>query len=325
MRIQSDVYEAITAVIIEAIEAGVSNFEMPWHTLSQIPTNACTGRKYTGINILVLWSLAAKCGYSTQLWATYQQWKELGAQVRQGQKSATVVFWKFFGAQQDAADSDQDESDADQRTETRCFARAYHVFNADQVDGFSVPALSLINESERIQEAETFFRNAGARVIENGSRAYYDWKSDEIHMPPFHVFKRPDLFYSTLAHETIHFTGHESRCNRQLGNRFGSEAYAAEELIAELGSAFLSAELSLETEPRFDHAPYVENWLRVLKSDKRAIFTAASKAQQGAQFLTDAQHKDAASQRRSSQQGREFYVNLRSFRSTRYSAAVRSS
>ena len=177
----------------------------------------------------------------------------------------------------------------------RCFARAYHVFNADQVDGFSVPVLPVIGESERIQEAEAFFRNTRARVIENGSRAYYDSKSDEIHMPPFQVFKRPDLFYSTLAHETIHFTGHESRCNRQLGNRFGSEAYAAEELVAELGSAFLSAELNLETEPRFDHAPYVENWLRVLKSDKRAIFTAASKAQQAVQFLMAAQHEEAAS------------------------------
>lgn len=114
-------------------------------------------------------------------------------------------------------------------------------------------------------------------------------------MPLFHVFKRPDLFYSTLARETIHFKGDESRCNRQLGNRFGSEAYAAEELVAELGSAFVCAELNLETEPRLDNAPYVENWLRVLKHDKRSIFTAASKAQEAVRYLVGAQDEEAAS------------------------------
>jgi antirestriction protein ArdC len=168
------------------------------------------------------------------------------------------------------------------------------VFNADQVDGFSVPSSPVLPESQRIAEAEQFFRNTGARIIENGTRAYYDLKSDEIHMPPFQIFKRPDLFYSCLGHECIHFTGRESRCNRQLENRFGSEAYAAEELVAELGSAFLSAELKLETEPRFDNAPYLDNWLRVLKSDRRAIFTAASKAQQAVQWLMAAQPQEAA-------------------------------
>jgi antirestriction protein ArdC len=113
-------------------------------------------------------------------------------------------------------------------------------------------------------------------------------------MPPFSLFKEAQHFYSTLSHETVHATGTASRCNRQLANRFGSEAYAAEELIAELGSAFLSAELQLQTEPKIDNAPYIKNWLKVLKSDKRAIFTATSKAQQAVDWLLKQQIRDEA-------------------------------
>jgi antirestriction protein ArdC len=288
-----DVYETITATIIEAIEAGINEFEMPWHALSTMPTNANTGLRYSGINVLTLWAIAAKYSYSTQLWATYRQWREMGAQVRRAQKSATVVFWKFYGGQKESIESDADEAAVADDQRIHCVARAYHVFNADQVNGFTVPVCPPIPESQRIAEAERFFKNTGARIFENGSRAYYDPKCDEIYMPPFAVFKHPDLFYSTLAHECVHFTGHKSRCNRQLANRFGSEAYALEELIAELGSAFLSAELNLETKPRFDNAPYVKNWLHVLRNDKRAIFTAASKAQQGVHWLMAAQDRAA--------------------------------
>lgn len=203
-----------------------------------------------------MWAAASHRGFKTNLWATYQQWHELGAQVRKGEKSAIVVFWKFYGEEHDAKDEGSEE-----KTGTRCFARAYHVFNADQVDGFIMPELPELPDAERIERAEHFFGNTGITIIEAGGRACYDLQADEIHIPPFTLFKKADFFYSTLAHETTHATGHSSRCNRQLGNRFGSELYAAEELIAELGSAFLSAELELKTEPRTDNAPYIENWL----------------------------------------------------------------
>lgn len=293
MQQKFDVYETITATIIEAIEAGASKFHMPWHTLSAVPTNANSGRHYSGINVLALWAIAAKYSYSTQLWATYWQWREMGAQVRQAQKSAAVVFWKFYGGQTECIETEGDAAEAAGNERIHCVARAYHVFNADQVDGFTIPICPQMPNSQRIAEAERFFKNTGARISENGSRAYYDPKCDEIHMPPFAVFKRPDLFYSTLAHECVHYTGRPSRCDRQLANRFGSEAYALEELVAELGSAFLSAELELKTDPRLDNAPYVENWIRVLKSDKRAIFTAANKAQQAVQWLMAAQPLEA--------------------------------
>lgn len=290
MKNQPDVYEKITASIIEAIESSCGKSEMPWHTIGALPSNASNRRRYRGINVLVLWAAAAQRGYKTQLWATYQQWREIGAQVRAGEKSTAVVFWKFYG--EDENSEGQEDSSEDSRK--RCFARAYHVFNADQVDGFDLPEIPVLPEAQRIQHAEDFFRQTGARIIETGMRACYNAQTDEIHMPPFSMFKKADYFYSTLAHEVVHLTGHESRCNRQLQNRFGSEAYAAEELVAELGSAFLSAELQLETAPKVDHAPYIQNWLIVVKKDHRAIFTAASKAQQAVDWLMSQQDREQA-------------------------------
>ena len=291
MREKTDIYEKITAEIIEAIETGCGKFELPWHSFGILPTNASNNRRYRGVNILALWAVASRRGYKTNLWATYQQWHELGAQVRKGEKSATVVFWKFYGEDRESEDDATPEANENGR---RCFARAYHVFNADQVDGFTISELPVLPEAQRVDRAEDFFRNTGIKIVEKGARACYDPQADEIHMPAFALFKKADYFYSTLAHESVHATGSPARCNRQLGNRFGSELYAAEELVAELGSAFLSAELQLETEPRIDNAPYVENWLKVLKSDKRAIFTAASKAQQAVDWLLNQQIREQA-------------------------------
>ena len=291
MKEKGDIYEKITAEIIEAIEAGCGNFELPWHTFGVLPTNASNNRRYRGVNTLALWAVASRRGYQTNLWATYQQWHELGAQVRRGEKSATVVFWKFYDEDRVAEDDTAADSNESGR---RCFARAYHVFNADQVNGFTIPELPVLPETERVQRAEDFFRNTGITIVEKGARACYDPQTDEIHMPAFALFKKADYFYSTLGHEAIHATGSPVRCDRQLGNRFGSVLYAAEELVAELGSAFLSAELQLETEPKTDNAPYIENWVKVLKSDKRAIFTAASKAQQAVDWLLNQQVQEQA-------------------------------
>src|ERR1035438_6041833 len=137
----------------------------------------------------------------------------------------------------------------------------------------------------RIERAEGFFQAIGATVRHGGNRAYYATDSDHIQMPPFQAFGENVSYYSTLAHEHTHWTAKADRCDRQLGKRFGDSAYAAEELIAELGAAFTCAHLGLSTEPRADHAQYIQSWLRVLKADKRAIFTAASKAQQACDWL----------------------------------------
>jgi antirestriction protein ArdC len=182
---------------------------------------------------LALWAVASRRGYQTNLWATYQQWRELGARVRRSEKSATVVFWKFYDEDREA---ENDTGLDTYETGRRCFARAYHVFNADQVDGFTVPELPRLPEAERVQRTEDFFWNTGIKIVEKGARACYDAQTDEIHMPAFALFKKADYFYSTLGHEAVHATGSAARCNRQLGNRCGSELYAAEELVAELGT-----------------------------------------------------------------------------------------
>ena len=176
MNQRTDVYEKITASIVEAIEAGCSKFEMPWHTFGVMPSNAQTQRRYRGINVLALWAEAMKQGFQTNLWATYQQWNELGAQVRKGSKSATVVFWKFYGeeTERDESDSETDE------TRSRCFARAYHVFNADQVDGFALPEVPRLPEAERIERAERFFQQTGAKIVEQGARACYNSATDYV-------------------------------------------------------------------------------------------------------------------------------------------------
>jgi antirestriction protein ArdC len=278
-----DVYEQITAAIMSALEAGTEKYEMPWHLIGT-PVNAFSRKAYRGINTLALWVRAAERGYASTEWATYRQWSEAGAQIRRGEKSTAVVFWKFFDETE--KDSSGDESSA-QKEHVRCFARAYHVFNAEQVNGYTPthsghPAL---NEEQRIAAAEQFFSQLPGDVEFGGDRAAYFPSLDLIRMPHFSQFKSPETFVSTYAHERVHWTGAKPRLNRDLSGRFGSESYAMEELVAELGSAFVCASLGVRSEPRTDHAPYINSWLRVLNGDRRAIFTAASKAQEAADYL----------------------------------------
>src|ERR1043166_4307494 len=282
---QRDVYARVTAQIINAIEQGVSNWRMPWHTSGRFafsPINVTSKKPYRGINTVCLWAAAESKGYERGEWGTYQQWLERGAQVRKGEKATTVVFWKFA---HDAAETD----DSDETPKAGCsrllFTRGYSVFNATQVDGYTPKAEPDTPMLERIERADGFFTAIGADVRHGGNQAFYSPASDHIQMPPFQAFRDRVSYYATLAHEHTHWTAPAGRCDRQLGKRFGDNAYAAEELIAELGAAFVSAHLGLSTEPREDHAQYINSWLRVLKADSRAIFTAASKAQQACDWL----------------------------------------
>ncbi|AMA60135.1 hypothetical protein BCCGELA001_30490 [Bradyrhizobium sp. CCGE-LA001] len=192
-----------------------------------------------------------------------------------------MVFYK----QVEVASDDEAETDG----KTRAYARATPVFNADQVDGLpqDVPAAPV----EQLGDVESFIARTRANIIHGGNRACFVPKLDEIHMPPRELFTgsatstATEAYYSTLLHELTHWTGPAHRCNRDLSGRFGTEAYAMEELVAELGAAFLCAELGIAVEPRADHAQYLAHWLKVLKADKRAIFTAASKAGEAAAFL----------------------------------------
>jgi len=277
-----DVYARVTAQIINAIEQGVGTLRMPWHTSGKFafsPINVASKKPYRGINTVCLWATAQAKGYESGEWATYQRWQDRGAQVRKGKKATTVVFWKFAN---ESVETDDGESAKSSRL---LFTRGYSVFNAAQVDGYTSKPDVDMPMPERIAHAEAFFQAIRADVRNGGNRAYYSLDSDHIQMPPFPAFAENVSYYSTLAHEHTHWTAPAARCDRQLGKRFGDNAYAAEELIAELGAAFTCAHLGLSTEPREDHAQYINSWLRVLKADSRAIFTAASKAQQATDWL----------------------------------------
>lgn len=291
---RTDIYERITDQIIQAIEIGTDKWTMPWHQSFGLPINATTQKRYRGVNILNLWAIAMNKGYSSSLWATYAQWDSIGAQVRKGEKASLVVFWKFFDREQQ--DDGETGNEAEDTTNRRAaMARCYPVFNAAQVDGFRVPTLPEPLTERRNENAEAFFANTGADIRHGGGMAFYSPSTDHIQMPPYAVFESAVTYYSTLCHETCHWSGAPSRLSRNLKNRFGNEAYAAEELIAELGAAFLCADLGLASEPRPDHASYIDHWVRILKSDRRAIFTAASHAQQAADFLhsLQPQHQQA--------------------------------
>ena len=284
MKIESkDIFEKVTEQIVRAIEEGAATYKLPWKTSSQFlssPINAVSKRPYRGINVLVLWLTAEENRYTSGTWATFKQWKELGAQVRKGEKSAHVVFWKFLNK---SGDSEQEDGEKDGSRIP--MAKHYWLFNADQVDRYRKTEEPPLSRAERIEHAEEFFRAVGVSPRPGGNQAFYNSESDTVYMPAFDAFKEALFYYSVLSHESTHWTGAPSRCARDLKGRFGSDAYAMEELIAELGAAFLCAELGLPTDPRQDHAPYIAGWLKVLKSDKRAIFTAAAKAQQAVDWM----------------------------------------
>lgn len=272
-----DIHQHITNQIVAAIEAGAGEFRLPWHRAAgniMRPVNVASKRPYQGVNILTLWAAGDASGYESGTWGTYRQWGEAGAQVKKGEKAAYIVFYKEITVA--AAESSEDDSG------TRLFARATPVFAAEQVEGYAAPALPEppTNPLEPIERAEAFVTATGANIVHGGSRACYVPRTDSIHMPCIDLFRDVEGYTSTKLHELTHWTSAEARCNRQLGKRFGDDAYAMEELVAELGAAFLCADLAITDAPRADHAQYLDSWLRVLKADKKAIFTAASKASQ---------------------------------------------
>lgn len=283
---RDDLHQRITSQIITAIEAGAGAYRMPWNpklctgSTVRLPHNPVGKYAYHGINILALWGSQQEHGYATPAWATFKQWQAAGAQVRKGEKGSLTVFFK-------AANASESAPDADETQQRRCFiAKAAYVFNVDQVDGYVPPPLPALTPIERDARADQLIASSGAVIHHGGLQACYIPSRDEIHLPPDGAFFDSAGYYAVVLHELVHWTGHADRCNRDLRGRFGTEAYAAEELIAELGAAFLCAEIGLSPEPRTDHARYIESWLKLLKNDKRAIFTAASRASQAAAYLT---------------------------------------
>lgn len=285
----TNVYQRVTAEIIRAIEAGVKgDYRMPWHghTAQGFPKNVVSHRPYHGFNTLALWSATQMRGYRSSFWATYRQWATLKAQVRKGEKATSILFFK-------KEDQPRDQEPEAELGKRRVVVHSSFVFNAAQVDGWQEAVPTLEDRTVRLDRAEHFIGEIGAQVAYGGDGAFYRLSTDHIQMPERAAFigtttrSATESFYAVLFHEHVHWSGHPSRLNRDLSGRFGQRAYAMEELIAELGAAFLCAELGVAHEPRQDHALYVNSWLPVLKEKKLALMSAASAATRACQFLME--------------------------------------
>jgi antirestriction protein ArdC len=283
-----DVYSRITNKIIADLEQGVRPWLRPWnadHAAGRITRPLrYNGIPYKGINVVVLWSASVLKGYACPLWLTFKQAQELGGTVRKGEKGELVVYANTI--------TRSGTDDKGEEVERHIpFLKGYTVFNAEQCEGLPAhyyakaepPALTV---PQRIEAADRFFAATGAEIRHGGTRAYYAEGSDYVQMPPFETFRDAESHAAVLAHELTHWTKHDKRLARDLGrSTFGDEGYAREELVAELGSAFLCADLGITPEVRDDHAAYIASWLEVLKGDKRFIFTAAGHAQRAADYL----------------------------------------
>ena len=287
MAISKDVCQNITDAIVRELESGTLPWCKPWRSdgtmrLPVLPRRH-NGQSYRGINILILWAQADKMGYRHHTWMTFQQAREYGAHVRKGETGTQIVY---------ANKLLKDETNAAGETETKVipFLKAYTVFNAEQIEGlpakFDLPAAAAplaVTDKPGLDwiayaDAQDWFDAIPASISHGGDRAYYQPSTDSVRMPERDAFTSERAYFSVLAHELTHWTGAESRLNRSMGKRFGDDAYAMEELVAELGAAFTLAELGIMPAIREDHAPYIASWIKVLKDDSRAIVTAAAKA-----------------------------------------------
>lgn len=279
-----DLRAEITNAIIRMIEQGTAEGEKTlWDKAIRfgMPVNYKTKRAYSGVNVPLLWCAAADRGLERNEWLTFKQAQELGANVKKGAKGVMGVFFKMLPKKGAAADIEAgDEGEGGFIP----MMKPFWLFNVADIEG--LPEVDDERAAfEPIAEAERFLEASGARITWEGARAFYRPSTDDIHMPTRDRFAKPVNAYAVALHELTHWTGHESRLARDFSGRFGDEAYAFEELVAELGSAFLVAHLGLEGARIENHANYVQSWLKVLRNDKNAVFTASRHATAAYQFI----------------------------------------
>jgi antirestriction protein ArdC len=288
-----DIYARVTSRIVEQLEQGARSWMQPWnatHAAGRITRPLrFNAQPYSGINILMLWASAEEQGFISPYWMTFRQAQELNAHVKKGEKGSPVVYANSF--------KKTETDDAGQEVEHEIpYLKQYTVFCADQIEGLPAPYYQLAEQPkekiEAIAHAQEFFGNTKADIRTGGNRAFYALEPDYIRVPPIEAFRDAESHAATVAHELTHWTRHQSRLNRDLGRKkWGDEGYAMEELVAEMASAFLCADLQITPEVREDHASYIDNWLKVLKDDKRAVFSAASFASKAVDFLHGLQPK----------------------------------
>ena len=279
----NELHERIANQIVAQMAEGV----LPWHRPWAVNPNARVSKPlrenavpYQGINVLILWGAAIDKGYASPFWMTYRQAQSIGAQVRKGERCTHIVFAKT--AKRKETDEVGDETEV-----LLPVRRVYAVFNTDQIDGLPdqyVPEIPDVNPDERDAACQAWIDSLGIEIRYGGQRAFYAPGPDRVQMPPFETFESSQTFHSTLLHELTHSTGHRDRLDRLRG-RMDDRARAREELVAELGSAFLCADLGIASSPRADHASYIASWSELLTDEPRAVFDAATRAQQAVEFL----------------------------------------
>lgn len=284
--VKTDVKQVITDRIVALMERGTEAWKKTWKAAAAagMPCNASTGAPYRGVNILILWAQREEAGFSSNRWMTYKQAQAVGAQVRKGEKSVTCVYFEML----------KRKEPQDGEAEFFPMAKAFSLFNLDQIDNVPEQLQDYISDMtppafSQDEIAEQFIAASGAQIEHHGTRAFYRPSTDTIVLPEREAFISPANYYATACHELTHWTGHTSRLDRDFSKsrRFGDEHYAFEELVAELGSAFLAGHFGFIDATVENHASYLASWIKVLKNDKSAIFTAAKHASAAYEFLAD--------------------------------------
>lgn len=276
------IYKEVTARIVAMLEAGVRPWAQGWQAQGGGRPLRHDGTPYRGMNVLNLWAAGMQRGFSSARWMTYQQAQALGAQVKKGAKSEAAF---FVGAIKRTVESNGQEVEA-----SIPFLKTYRVFNCDEIEGLSAeyyarPVVVRIDDGQRLAAVDTWIAGTGANISHGGGRAFYAPSSDTIRLPEFSSFVSAEAYYGTAAHELVHWSGAAKRLDRIKGSIFGSPDYAFEELVAELGAAYLCADLAITSEPREDHASYIASWLKALRDDPRNLFRAAAYAEKAAGYL----------------------------------------
>lgn len=270
---------ALTAKMIDAMESEPGEWTQPWR--GALPANGVTGRRYSGTNILLLGLTAGERGYESNRWATFKQWRDAGCSVRKGERSSVVVFYKSLTV----PDDDSDDPTATKRVP---LLRYNSVFAAEQVDGEHAARLRAPGEAfDADESAETFFANVGAIVRHGGDAAHYSKQNDAITLPPRATFESSAAYYSTAAHEHVHWTGGPTRLDRISHKRFGDDEYAREELVAELGSVFVMAHLGLRHEPDERQTAYLAHWSAHLRRKPRDLWSVVGDASAALDWLIE--------------------------------------
>jgi len=271
------VYQLVTDRMVELLEAGTIPWRKTWKA-SEMPRSLSTGKPYQGVNVFMLWGTAMVKGYGSEYWGTYKAIQDRGGQVRKGEKSTLVVFWKFIEV--------EDKKTGEEKKIP--MLRYFSVFNADQCDGLELPVTGNDAAADPIAAAEALFEGMPQRpeVKFGGNRAYYSPGLDYVGLPLRTSFESAESFYTTAFHELVHATGHESRLDRNLNGSFGNHEYSKEELVAEMGAAFLCALSGIERKTEDNSAAYLAHWIKALQGDPKLIVTAAGAAQKAADFIS---------------------------------------